>query len=109
MIVTDVTLDALAARGITGADADHTRAFAAFLRLPEDDQGRKLCPPAFHAYATGGPLPPRDEVARALGETAHCTRCGHDHPASPASVLTCDCGCLAEGFVGVQPPNQRST
>lgn len=69
-VVRDVSFAALAEQGIIGDDARQVRTFAAFLGLPENDEGQTVCSPTMHAWALGGDLPPDDEVAKLLGEDA---------------------------------------
>lgn len=69
-IIRDLSPDALRRQGLTDGDIEQVRAFAAFLRLPKDADGKTLCPPAFFEYARGGPVPPLEEVAKILDAPA---------------------------------------
>lgn len=68
MIIESYDVADLRRQGLTDGDIEQVRAFAAFLRLPKDDDGRTVCPPSFYAYATGGPPPPPDAVAAILDQ-----------------------------------------
>lgn len=72
MIVDDVSIETLKARGLSDGDIRAVRTFAAFLRLPKTRDGRTICPPTFYAYAKGEGQPSDEDVAALL------EGCGHE-------------------------------
>lgn len=66
MILGSYAVDDLRAQGLSDDDIAQVRAFAAFLRLPKNNDGKTVCPKSFYEYAMGGPPPAPVDVAAIL-------------------------------------------